>query len=92
MLSGKGLCDGPITRPEESFRVWCVAVFDPVKNKPRIPAAALAEEVRLEEIIFKRNFLAKGLKFFLIFSSVTRFCDSFFFYRFIVGYKITLFS
>jgi hypothetical protein len=24
MLSGRGLCDGPITRPEESYRVWCV--------------------------------------------------------------------
>ena len=23
-LSGKGLCDGPITGPEESYRVWCV--------------------------------------------------------------------
>jgi hypothetical protein len=23
-LSGGGLCDGPITRPEESYRVWCV--------------------------------------------------------------------
>jgi hypothetical protein len=24
MLSGRGLCDGPTTRPEESYRVWCV--------------------------------------------------------------------
>ena len=24
VLSVKGLCDGPITRPEESYRVWCV--------------------------------------------------------------------
>ena len=24
VLSGSGLCDGPITRPEESYRVWCV--------------------------------------------------------------------
>jgi hypothetical protein len=23
-LSGTGLCDGLITRPEESYRVWCV--------------------------------------------------------------------
>jgi hypothetical protein len=22
-LSGIGLCDGPITRPEESYRAWC---------------------------------------------------------------------
>jgi hypothetical protein len=24
VLSGRGLCEGPITRPEESYRVWCV--------------------------------------------------------------------
>ena len=24
VLSGRGLCDGPITRPEESYRLWCV--------------------------------------------------------------------
>jgi hypothetical protein len=24
VLSGRGLCFGPITRPEEYYRVWCV--------------------------------------------------------------------
>jgi hypothetical protein len=24
VLSGRGLCIGLITRPEESYRVWCV--------------------------------------------------------------------
>jgi hypothetical protein len=28
MLSGRGLCDGLITRPEESSRLWCVVVCD----------------------------------------------------------------
>ena len=28
MLSGRGHCDGPITRPEESYRLWCVVVCD----------------------------------------------------------------
>ena len=27
VLSGRGLCDGPITRPEESYRVCCVWVW-----------------------------------------------------------------
>jgi len=27
-LSGTGLCDELITRPEESYRLWCVAVCD----------------------------------------------------------------
>ena len=28
MLSGRGLCDELITRPEESYRPWCVVVCD----------------------------------------------------------------
>ena len=28
MLSGRGLCDELITRPEESYRMWCVVVCD----------------------------------------------------------------
>ena len=28
VLSGGGLCDELITRPEESYRLWCVVVCD----------------------------------------------------------------
>ena len=28
VLSGRGLCDELITRPEESYRLWCVIVYD----------------------------------------------------------------
>ena len=28
VLSGSGLCDKLITRPEESYRLWCVVVCD----------------------------------------------------------------
>jgi len=28
VLSGRGLCDGLIIRPEESYRLWCVVVCD----------------------------------------------------------------
>ena len=28
MLSGRGLCDELITRPEESYRLYCVVVCD----------------------------------------------------------------
>jgi len=24
VFSGRGLCDGSITRPEENYRLWCV--------------------------------------------------------------------
>ena len=26
--TGRGLCDELITRPEESYRLWCVVVYD----------------------------------------------------------------
>ena len=28
VLSGRGLCDRLITRPEGSYRVWCIVVCD----------------------------------------------------------------
>ena len=28
VLSGRGVCDDLITRPEESYRLWCVVVCD----------------------------------------------------------------
>ena len=28
VLSGRGLCDELVTRPEESYRLWCVTVCD----------------------------------------------------------------
>jgi hypothetical protein len=35
VLSGKGLCDGLITHPEESYRLWRVAVCDQETSKTR---------------------------------------------------------
>jgi hypothetical protein len=35
LLSGRGLCDGPIPRPEEPYRLWCVSECDQVKIKSR---------------------------------------------------------
>jgi hypothetical protein len=35
MLSGRGLCDGLITRPEESYRLWRVDVCDQETSKTR---------------------------------------------------------
>jgi hypothetical protein len=34
VLSGRGLCDGPIPRPKESYRLWCVIVCDPMNENP----------------------------------------------------------
>ena len=33
VLSGRGLCDGLITRPEESYRLWCVELSAIVKRR-----------------------------------------------------------
>ena len=35
VLSGRGLCDGLITRPEESYRLWRVVVCDKETSKMR---------------------------------------------------------
>jgi len=35
VLSGRGLCDGLITRPEESYRLWRVVVCDQDTSKTR---------------------------------------------------------
>ena len=41
VLSGRGLCDGQITRPEESYRLWCVVVCDIETSRMRRPWPAL---------------------------------------------------
>ena len=33
MLSGRGLCDGLITRPEESYRLWRVVCDQETSNE-----------------------------------------------------------
>ena len=37
LLSGWGLCDGLITRPEESYRLWFVIVCDLESLRMRVP-------------------------------------------------------
>jgi hypothetical protein len=37
VLSGRGLCDGLIPRPEESYRLWCVVVCDLGTSRRRRP-------------------------------------------------------
>ena len=37
VLSGRGLCDELITRPEESYRLWCVVVCDLKTSKVGAP-------------------------------------------------------
>jgi hypothetical protein len=46
VLSGRGLCDGPIIRPEKSYRLWCVTECDPETSRMRRPWSVLGCCVR----------------------------------------------
>jgi len=42
VLLGRGICDGLITHPEESYRMWCVVMCDlETSSKKRRPWPAL---------------------------------------------------
>jgi len=51
-LSGRGLCDELIARPEESYRLWCV-VCD--LETPRIGAAYIYDISSLRVNVLKRS-------------------------------------
>jgi hypothetical protein len=41
VLSGRGLCDEMITRPQETYRLWCVVGCDQETSRTRWPWTAL---------------------------------------------------
>jgi hypothetical protein len=47
-LSGTGLCDWPIPRPEESYRLWCVIMCDLHTSRFRGPWPALGCSLKLQ--------------------------------------------
>ena len=38
MLSGRGLCDGLVSRPEDSYQLWCVVECDLETSRMRRPS------------------------------------------------------
>ena len=50
VLSGRGLCDEPITRPEESYQLWCVVVCDLETSRMRRPWPALGRSATEKKI------------------------------------------
>jgi hypothetical protein len=50
VLSGRGSCDGPIPRPEESYRLWCAIVCDLSTSSMRRPWPALGCSARNKTI------------------------------------------
>jgi len=45
VLSGRGLCDELINRPEESYRLWCVVVYGLETSRMKRPWPALGSSV-----------------------------------------------
>jgi hypothetical protein len=54
-LSGRGICDELITRPEESYRLWCVVVCD-LENLKNVEAMTHVGSQR-----HKQNILHDGV-------------------------------
>jgi len=52
-LSGRGLCDELITRPEESYRLWCAVVCDLETSRLRRPGPALGRSATEKKSIMK---------------------------------------
>jgi len=52
VLSGGGLCDELITRPEQSYRMWCVVVCDLETSRMRRPWPALGSSVIKKMVLY----------------------------------------
>jgi len=57
-LSGRGLCDGLITRPEESYWLWCVVVCDLEISWMRRPwpTGGLLRQIKKKNLKFVQAF------------------------------------
>ena len=49
VLSGRGLCDRLIARPEESYRLWCIVVCDLQNLKNEEAMTRVGSEVHRKE-------------------------------------------
>ena len=58
VLSGRGLCDELITRPEESYRLWCVVVCDLETSRIGAPYIYVISSLRVN-LLGKKSFQMK---------------------------------
>ena len=79
MLSGRSLCDGLITRPEESYRLWRVVVCDQetsrMRRLKRTPTTSSVLDTKCccdtihtagdTEAVFYRSFLSTNIGLFV---------------------------
>ena len=56
MLSGRGLCDELITRPEESYRLCCVVVCDLETSRIGAPYIYDISNLRVKGCLFTFSF------------------------------------
>jgi len=50
VFSGRGLCDELITRPEESYQLWCVVVCYLETSRVRRPWTALGRRAKKKTV------------------------------------------
>jgi len=63
VLSGRGLCDGLITRPEESNWMWCVVLYDLQTSCMRRPWSTVGcrarnQQTKNEKLHFKCSLIS----------------------------------
>ena len=73
VLSGRGLCEELITRPEESYRLWCVVVCDLETSRMRRPWPVLGRSATA-----KKNPLIKTRWYNTFEFSVLDICEIFY--------------
>jgi len=56
VLSGRGLCDELIVRPEESYRMWCDLLFDLENSSTKRPYPALGHNATRIKNIYKLSY------------------------------------
>ena len=62
VLSGRGFCDELITRPAESYRLWCVVVCDLETSRIGAPYIYDISNLRVKQI----DLLLKGHKYIVL--------------------------
>jgi hypothetical protein len=83
VLSDRGLCDELITRPEESYRLWCDVVCDLEKLKNEEAMTRVGSQRYKKEKVCSISGICRGavtafvlLGFYVTWYSVTTFRDN----------------
>jgi len=61
-LSGRGLCDELITRPEESYRLCCVVVCDLETSRMGAPYIYDISTLRVKKILPVKKTISSSIK------------------------------